>query len=196
MNENSNSGFMQRWSRRKAEARLGKVPAAEPAAGVPPPWPTARPASDGAAAPLDPPVPPPTLDDVHQLTPTSDFSTFVRHEVPAEVKNAAMKKLFADPHFNVMDGLDVYIDDYSQPDPLAPTLLRQMASAQFLNLTDEPQEQPSVEPMGGNSLSTGLDSVMQGAHCPSSETLDHDHTDLRLQPDSSTRRPDTGPASV
>ena len=31
-----------------------------------------------------------------------------------------MKKLFADPHYNVMDGLDVYIDDYSKPDPIPP----------------------------------------------------------------------------
>ena len=29
-----------------------------------------------------------------------------------------MKKLFSDPHFNVMDGLDTYIDDYGKPDPL------------------------------------------------------------------------------
>jgi hypothetical protein len=40
--------------------------------------------------------------------------------VAPEVKNAAFKKLFADPHFNVMDGLDIYIDDYSKPDPLPP----------------------------------------------------------------------------
>ena len=38
--------------------------------------------------------------------------------VDASVKNAALKKLFADPHFNVMDGLDTYIDDYGKPDPI------------------------------------------------------------------------------
>jgi hypothetical protein len=36
------------------------------------------------------------------------------------VRNAALKKLFTDPHFNVMDGLDVYIDDYGKPDPCRP----------------------------------------------------------------------------
>jgi hypothetical protein len=36
------------------------------------------------------------------------------------VKNAAMKKLFADPHFNVMDRLDIYIDDYSSPTRCRP----------------------------------------------------------------------------
>ena len=62
--------------------------------------------------------PPPTLDDVAQLTADSDYSRFVRSDVDDGVKRAAMKKLFADPHFNVMDGLDVYIDDYNKPDPL------------------------------------------------------------------------------
>jgi hypothetical protein len=56
------------------------------------------------------------------------------------VKNAAMKKLFSDPHFNVMDGLDTYIDDYGKPDPIPPEMLRQLASAKFLNLFREEEE--------------------------------------------------------
>jgi hypothetical protein len=51
--------------------------------------------------------------------------------VTTDVRNAAVKKLFADPHFNVMDRLDIYIDDYSQPDPLPAAMLRQMVSARF-----------------------------------------------------------------
>jgi hypothetical protein len=57
--------------------------------------------------------------------------------VAPEVKNAAMKKLFADPHFNVMDRMDIYIDDYSQADPLPLAMLRQMNGAKFLNLFQE-----------------------------------------------------------
>ena len=45
-------------------------------------------------------------------------------DVAPEVRNAAMKKLFADPQFNVMDRLDTYIDDYSLPDPLPASMLR------------------------------------------------------------------------
>jgi hypothetical protein len=48
-----------------------------------------------------------------------------------------MKKLFTDPHYNVMDGLDIYIDDYSKPDPMPASMLRQLASAKFLNLFEE-----------------------------------------------------------
>ena len=54
-----------------------------------------------------------------------------------------MKKLFADPHYNVMDGLDTYIDDYSTPDPIPKAMLRQMVQARMLGLLDdELEEQP------------------------------------------------------
>ena len=50
----------------------------------------------------------------------------MRPEVDESLKRAALKKLFADPHFNVMDGLDVYIDDYSKPDPIPPDMLARL----------------------------------------------------------------------
>ena len=74
------------------------------------------------------------MADVQGLTPASDFQTFMRQGVPGEVRNAAMKKLFADPHFNVMDGLDIYIGDYSVPDPLPAGMLEKMVGAELLNL--------------------------------------------------------------
>ncbi len=40
-----------------------------------------------------------------------------------QLKRAALKQLFRDPRFNVMDGLDTYIDDYTQADPIAPDVL-------------------------------------------------------------------------
>ncbi len=62
------------------------------------------------------------------------------------MKNAALKKLFGDPRFNVMDGLDVYIDDYSKPDPLPASMVRQMAQAAFLGLVDpEPPKARAAE---------------------------------------------------
>jgi len=60
----------------------------------------------------------------------------VARDVPPEVRNLAMKKLFADPHFNVMDGLDIYIGDYTQPDPLPEGMLRKMASAHAMGFFD------------------------------------------------------------
>ena len=99
-----------------------------------------------AAAPADevPAQEPPTLADAQTLTPQSDFKPYMSAQVSPDVRNAAMKKLFADPHFNVMDGLDIYIDDYTKPDPLPLSMMRQMASANFLGLfDDEKKEQAS-----------------------------------------------------
>ena len=83
------------------------------------------------------------------LTPASDFKPFMARGVTPDVRNAAVKKLFADPHFNVMDRLDIYIDDYSQPDPLPAAMLRQMASAQFLKLFDDDETPAANSPRLG-----------------------------------------------
>lgn len=154
-------GFLGRWSQRKQAVREGKPadsvelrPAAsnearshaaprpaDPAVARPVPTPEqgrgAEPAPAAAAQPE-----PPSMQDVAALNAESDFKPFVARAVSPEVRNAAMKKLFADPHFNVMDGLDIYIDDYSIPDPLPAAMLRKMASAQFLNLFDDEEPQP------------------------------------------------------
>lgn len=76
----------------------------------------------------------PSLEDVEKLTPESDFSTFMNKDVAGDVHQAAMKKLFTNPHFNVMDGLDIYIDDYSIEDPLPEGMLEKMYQSSALGL--------------------------------------------------------------
>jgi len=46
-----------------------------------------------------------------------------------------------------MDGLDVYIDDYSKPDPVPESMLKELL-ARHRSLTDrtEPEEEPREEP--------------------------------------------------
>lgn len=160
-------GFLGRWSRRKLGANEGRPPEAEPlppepadASGSVAPAPVPAPEAKGPDAVAPPgaapaaPEPPPTMDDVQALTPDSDFSRYTGSQVAPEVKNAAMKKLFTDPHFNVMDGLDIYIDDYGKPDPMPESMLRNLASAQFLGLfredkpegTKENPEAPGTKP--------------------------------------------------
>lgn len=82
----------------------------------------------------------PTLEDVVQLTKDSDYSQFVQTEVSDEVHHAAMKKLFSDPHYNVMDGLDIYIGDYSKEDPLPPGMLEKMVQSSMLGLFKKVEE--------------------------------------------------------
>ena len=122
--------------------------------------------------------------------------------VAADVKNAAMKKLFTDPHFNVMDRLDIYIDDYSLSDPIPESMLRQMASAKFLNLFDDEADQdvpkpPSPDVLRDDADTTGPQVVAQSP-APDSlietplNTTAHDHPDLRLQPHHAAEPPSLG----
>jgi hypothetical protein len=148
-NDDAPSGFLSRWSRRKVEVREGRAP--EEPKPIPPVVAPVAAGTGNFSVPTQPAEqvasheakPAPTLADTQQLTPESDFTDFMARGVAPDVKNAAVKKLFADPHFNVMDRLDIYIDDYSQPDPLPMAMLRQMASAKTLGLFDDEPEADS-----------------------------------------------------
>jgi len=166
-------GFFNRWSRLKSQSRqepsapvrhdTSLAPSAVPA--QPPLQPPSTAGDDALRSDVSAVAPPPassksrsqepqdqasaswpTMDDVRQLTPDADFSRFVAPGTSSDVRNAAMKKLFADPFFNQMDGLDIYIDDYSKSDPLPLSLARKLASAQFMKLFDEPAEKPTSDP--------------------------------------------------
>ncbi|MET3914725.1 hypothetical protein ABID97_001507 [Variovorax sp. OAS795] len=207
--------FFDRWSRRKKEAReeLPAAPAApdeaEPSvagAGSTPPLPAVPGlAADGVVAEIPGEMPPPTLADAEALTPESDFRPFVARNVAPEVKNAALRKLFADPQFNVMDGLDTYIDDYSQSTPIPDSVLRQMASAKFLKLFDDEEEteanqsavRPPETPHGAEPPDVAqseppgeLPSQQVADAQPASHTTDDHNADLRLQPDDAARAED------
>ena len=205
--------FLGRWSQRKQDARSIK-PLAEPEASevneISPNTATSfntvalarKPQTNPAAQKTESvavekaELPLPTLEDVKNLTPQSDYAPFVARSVSPEVRNTAMKKLFTDPHYNVMDRLDIYIDDYTQPDPIPESMLRQMASAKFLNLfkDEEESEKPTAPVAGKTSTSLGDDahnastqSVAQSANkaeppnTPTSPGMNDDHSDLRLQ---------------
>lgn len=191
-------GFFDRWSRRKQQVREGAVPPPEPVAAVPvepaalveTPGPRPDLASQGEGE-----TPPPTLADAEALTIDSDFKPFVARNVAPEVKNAAFKKLFADPHFNVMDGLDTYIDDYSQSTPVPESVLRQMASAKFLNLFEEEESKEDPEAHAPADVAQSMPAEeapsppVADAQPASQETDDH-HADLRLQQDDAPRAED------
>lgn len=168
------SGFLSRWARRKAQVREGRAPDAPPPVPAPiesPAVATAPRAAEATVAAEPPPEPLPTLDDVAALSAESDFRRFVGHDVDPTVKNAALKKLFTDPHYNVMDGLDTYIDDYGKPDPLPEGMLRQMVQSQFLGLFDD--EKKTDEPAAAAAAPAPTD--------PKEEAPNED-ADLRLQP--------------
>jgi hypothetical protein len=204
-NDDTPAGFLSRWSRRKADVREGRPlaePATEPSASAPAAH-AAQAASSHStslAQTHEPTAgPAPTLADAQQLTPESDFTGFMARGVAPDVKNVAMKKLFTDPHFNVMDRMDIYIDDYSQPDPLPMAMLRQMTSAKTLNLFDDESEK-AAEINGGDKAQTEEPKVMaQSVPAENNSNIEpttHDHADLRLQPDPTTRPEGAEPKPV
>lgn len=209
-------GFLSRWSRRKTQRRAGialpeeslgdppgttvrdlhsdsaRAPAADP---KPPPIDTPLPAAPPTAVTAAPAEPAPTLADVARLTPTSDFSRFVAAGVDPSVQHAALKTLFSDPHFNVMDGLDVYIDDYNTPNPIPETTRRRLLAIAAQRLEDamgasvEPPATPA-EPEPAAGMIASPDGAAQLAEptiasCDPATAQPRSDEDLalRLQPD-------------
>jgi hypothetical protein len=123
--------FLSRWSRRKNESRSDAEPPPAPA--------------EVAVQPV-PAIPAEPLPPVESLTPESDFTGFMKPEVDEGLKRRALKTLFQDPHFNVMDGLDTYIDDYSKPDPLPEGWLAQLRQVARLGDYKEPKPEDPKEP--------------------------------------------------
>ena len=166
-------GFLSRWARRKAQSRGGGVAVPEPPAAEAV---TAPVTPHNASADAPPAEPLPTMADVAQLTRESDYARFVATGVDEGVKRAAMKKLFTDPHFNLMDGLDTYIDDYGKPDPIPLTMLRQMNQSRFLHLFDDEDDAQSA-------------AIASAATATEPKTPPDDDPDLRLQQDDAAGQP-------
>jgi hypothetical protein len=204
-------GFFSRWSQRKQAVKQG-APLAEPLKAAPEPQRAQAPqeiqvgaaplplhtAAPSSSAPPEEPVKPLTLEDVAQLTPESDFTSYMTTGVSPEVRNAAMKKLLADPHYNIMDGLDIYIGDYNTPDPLPEGMLAKMVGAQFLGLVKAPED---VAQSGANTSDSPAPpdaalSAPAGNIAPLEiDPVQHDHTHLRLQSDDAPAAPEAGPSA-
>jgi hypothetical protein len=203
------AGFLSRWSRRKVQVRQGQ-PLAEPAApSAVTPLRPAAPTTEAAAVPAHPagvadvapaPLatteapaePSPTLADVALLTRDSDYTRFMARGVQPDVKNAALGKLFTDPHFNVMDGLDTYIDDYGKPDPLPPGMLRQMVQSKMLGLFDDEDEEEAAKAKAEAAAHAQTPPANQAqpeaAALPPPDPSADENTDLQLQPDDDAGR--------
>ena len=180
--DGKDGNFFGRWSQRKVQARHEALPAGESTK----PTELAKPAAEVSQAPVNPPVAvtgnglpseartQPTLEDVAKLTMDSDYSAFAARNVDSKIRNAAMRKLFSgDPHFNVMDGLDVYIDDYSVGVPIPKSMMRQMVQARFLGLLDDELVDQDKPPSSDLPARTAAND----------NTVLYENTDLQLQRD-------------
>lgn len=140
--------FLSRWSRLKKQAdESSAIPV--PATAV---------SSGGEIDALEPVV---------NIDAGTDLTALLREELSDAVRKRALKAIFADPHFNVMDGLDTYIDDYSISDPIPPEMLATLNQARFLFEEDEvkPEKMPDAAPEDETALM-----LSQGEGC---DNFDH-----------------------
>jgi hypothetical protein len=112
--------FLARWSRLKQEQDRE-----EPAL-------PAQPAQDeGAPAPLPP---------VAELTPESDFTPFMQPKVAEALRRVALKKLFADPHFNAPDLFEPFSGDWTGGEPITEEMLKTLNQARTVLFREEDEQ--------------------------------------------------------
>lgn len=158
--------FLARWSRRKRKAERDterpadtapqdQTPAKLAGAAAAESAPVAASASAAAAREPVPTneVPLPPIESLDGLR--SDYQAFFQQPVDDKLRHAALKKLFADPHFNKMDMLDVYVDDYTQFEPLPAAMRLRLPSARaFLSDLERAALEASEAESAGNALET------------------------------------------
>jgi hypothetical protein len=114
-------GFLGRWSRLKREEEKKVQEKKNEAVPV-----------EAKGEDVPPPLPP-----METLTPQSDFSAFMHPKVQDSLRRVALKKLFADPHFNVEDLNEAYSGDWTGGEPISAELLKHLNQARMHLLSDE-----------------------------------------------------------
>jgi hypothetical protein len=152
--------FLARWSRRKLETKE-EAPAgvanAPESRSVAPAVPLAQAA--------EPPLPELAAPD------TPEYRELFDPQVDETLRRTALKKLFSDPHFNVMDGLDTYIDDYSKPDPIPEAMLRQLNQAKDLFLFDDETKPDAGAADGAKAAGEPAPAALADANAPASPVV-------------------------
>ena len=149
MNADDKENFASRWSRRKIEARKEKPaepkPSSEPAVSAAPAHAAAAP--PGAPAPRE--LPP--LESLEGLA--SEYTEFLKPGVDENLRRSALKKLFADPHFENFERFEAYCEDFTKGEPIPLAMLKTLEHAKDLLFGDEKKkdappgaEKPAAEP--------------------------------------------------
>ena len=107
------------------------------------------------------------LPPIESLTIDSDFAPFFKPQVDESVKRAALKQLFRDPRFNIMDGLDTYIDDYTQPDPIPSAMLEDLMQRRvfFSPSAETVPGERAVDERPGNAVAPSAERKPDSSPC-------------------------------
>ena len=143
MNAEDKENFASRWSRRKIEARKEKP--AEPEPSSEPTAPAVPAVADAAAAPPGAPAPRelPPLESLKGLA--SEYTEFLKSGVDENLRRSALKKLFADPHFENFDRFEAYCEDFTKGEPIPLAMLKTLEHAKGLLFGDEEKKDAHAE---------------------------------------------------
>ncbi len=140
--------FVSRWSRRKIEARKTEEKSAEPK--PPSESAIAAPAVANAGAPAAPPgasalreLPP--LESLKGLA--SEYTEFLKPGVDESLRRSALKKLFADPHFENFERFEAYCEDFTKGEPIPLAMLKTLEHAKGLLFDDEEKKHAQAAPI-------------------------------------------------
>lgn len=192
VNDDPVKGFLGRWSRLKREAAAAEPlpPVEAPVAIVPPQTPAVGQTEPDSDVPAEPPP-------LESLGFDSDYRAFLGQKVDEGLKRAALKKLFHTPHFNTMDGLDVYIEDFNLYEPLPASMVSQLAHAkETLNptlpdnwLTSVPDEAPPAVP-------ELADATPEEAAAPALDSPPDEDEGVATEPNEIERLPSESPVAL
>ena len=169
--------FLSRWSKRKLEVRAREKQAEDaPELQLSAPFQGSDTNQGNAVSeladsqpkaqtPSQPELPLPTEADLLAVKQGGDIKAFMVDKVSTELKNKAFKALFSRPEFNVMDGLDIYIDDYNKFTPLSQedigkmTLSKQLLSRPDLEILKKADMEEELERV--DSVKSSTDQSLQ-----------------------------------
>lgn len=172
-------GFLERWSRRKAEAGRGAAPDRDPDRIE-----TPAEATPAEVAPAEVgPVPcggdvEAELPAIESLTDHSDYSAFLAPNVDPDLRRKALRRLFSAAKFNFRDGLDDYCRDYRSWTPLGDVITADMKLQAMRRLERELAAAGEPGPAAGEPVARApAVEKPRDEDRPGSEADDGEHSD-------------------
>ncbi len=168
----SQEDFVARWSRRKLDALRDDqdAPGTEMAAVTLPESPAAAPEPELTDADMPP---------IETLDENSDYSPFLSPGVSDDLRRQALRKLFVQPDYNIVDGLNDYDEDFTQFAGLAGILTHEMQRMLQRELEAETATAQSTAAKAAQAGDTqaSVDDVTAAAETVNTDRVDADTKD-------------------
>lgn len=181
-------GFLARWSRRKLEQAEADDDEVAAEAGLSDEVVDPEQIDDGSdeePEDFDPETLPPEVRDIDiaTLDYNSDFTVFMRNDVPKWLRRKALRKLWrSNPVLANLDGLNDYDEDYTDAAMVVPDVKTAWRVGRGYLLDDLPAEEPAAEDGEGLVSATSADGVdgVQPDVAETTEAVPDDRSDDAL----------------